>query len=100
MMHQVSENAEFMAGQLHGIAADRHAGGSHIQRERVLARPGMTAERLDSLLARQTPDAEKRRRADYVVDTGGTIAETQAQIDRIVELLKARTGSAYATYWT
>ena len=73
---------------------------AEMQRARVLARPGMTAERLDSLLARQTPDAEKRRRADFVVDTGSTIAQTQTQIDRIVEQLKGRTGSAYATYWS
>ena len=70
------------------------------QRERVLSRPGMTAEKLDSLLSRQTPDAEKRRRADFVVDTGKTIEETQAQIDRIVDTLRARTGTAYATYWS
>ena len=71
-----------------------------MQRARVLARPGMTPEKLDSLLARQTPDAEKRRRATFVVDTGGTIPETQALIDRIVEQLRARTGSAHATYWS
>jgi dephospho-CoA kinase len=70
------------------------------QRARVLARPGMTAEKLDSLLSRQTPDAEKRKRANFVVDTGAAIAATQAQIDRIVEELKGRTGSAYATYWS
>lgn len=73
---------------------------AEMQRARVLARPGMTAEKLDTILARQTPDAEKRRRADFVVDTGATIPETQAQIDRIVEQLKGRTGSAYATYWS
>ena len=71
-----------------------------MQRARVLARPGMTPEKLDTILARQTPDAEKRRRADFVVDTGKTIPETQAQIDRIVEQLKGRSGSAYAAYWS
>jgi dephospho-CoA kinase len=71
-----------------------------MQRARVLARPGMTPEKLDTILARQTPDAEKRRRADFVVDTGQTIPETQAQIDRIVEQLKGRPASAYATYWS
>jgi dephospho-CoA kinase len=71
-----------------------------LQRARVLARPGMTPEKLDTILARQTPDAEKRRRADFVVETAGTIPETQAQIDRIVEQLKSRSGSAYAAYWS
>jgi dephospho-CoA kinase len=55
-----------------------------VQRRRVLERPGMTAAKLDRLLARQIPDAEKRRRADFVVDTNGTLAETQAQIDAII----------------
>lgn len=73
---------------------------AELQRARVLARPGMTPEKLDTILARQAPDAEKRRRADFVVDTGKTIPDTQAQIDRIVEQLKGRSGSAYATYWS
>lgn len=42
----------------------------HVQRARVLARPGMTAEKLDAILAAQMADAEKRRRADFVVETG------------------------------
>lgn len=71
-----------------------------MQRARVLARPGMTAEKLETILARQTPDAEKRQRADFVVDTAKTIPETQAQIDRIVEQLKDRSGTAYAAYWS
>jgi dephospho-CoA kinase len=69
------------------------------QRRRVLSRPGMTAERLDMLLARQTSDAEKRRRADFVVDTRGTVADTQAQIDQILATLAARHGTAFAHAW-
>lgn len=69
------------------------------QRARVMQRPGMTAEKLEQLLSRQMPDAEKRRRADFIVDTGGTFAETDAQVDNIVESLKDRTGTAFETYW-
>lgn len=55
-----------------------------VQRERVLARPGMTGARLDAILARQTPDAEKRARADYVIDTGGSIERTRARVAEII----------------
>jgi dephospho-CoA kinase len=70
-----------------------------VQRERVLARPGMTAERLESLLAQQLSDAEKRRRADFAVDTGGTIAESERQVDAIVGQLLGRKGLAYTRHW-
>jgi len=69
------------------------------QRRRVLARPGMTAEKLAAIVARQMPDDEKRRRADFVVDTSGTIAESQAQVDAIVAHLAGRQGTAYAQHW-
>ncbi|MDI1280311.1 dephospho-CoA kinase [Brevundimonas sp.] len=55
-----------------------------IQRHRVLARPGMTVERLDAILARQIPDAEKRRRADFVVDTGHGLGPARARVAEIV----------------
>ena len=58
-----------------------------VQRERVLARPGMTAGKLDSILARQMPDPEKRRRADFVVDTGTDLSTTNAQVREILACL-------------
>jgi dephospho-CoA kinase len=69
------------------------------QRERVMQRPNMTPQKLAQVLARQMPDAEKRARADFIVDTGGTFAETDAQVDNIVESLKGRAGTAFATAW-
>ena len=70
-----------------------------LQRERVLARPGMSLEKLEQILARQLHDTEKRARADFIVDTGGTIAESAAQVDKIVESLQGRGGEAYAKHW-
>ena len=72
---------------------------AHLQRQRVLQRPAMTPEKLEQMLARQMSDADKRARADFVVDTGGTFAESDAQVDRIVESLKGRQGTAFAQYW-
>jgi dephospho-CoA kinase len=69
------------------------------QRARVMQRPSMTLEKLQQVLARQMPDAEKRARADFVVDTGGTLDETAAQVDNIVESLRGRAGTAFARAW-
>jgi dephospho-CoA kinase len=69
------------------------------QRERVLRRPNMTIEKLEQMLTRQMPDAEKRARADFIVDTSGSLAETELQVDRIVESLKGRSGTVYGNVW-
>jgi dephospho-CoA kinase len=69
------------------------------QRERVLRRPNMTLDKLEQVLARQMPDAGKRARADFVVDTGGSLDETAAQVDSIVESLRGRAGTAFARAW-
>lgn len=58
-----------------------------VQRARVLARPGMTADKLDAILARQLPDAEKRARADFVIPTGGSVEETRRAVRRILACL-------------
>jgi dephospho-CoA kinase len=58
-----------------------------VQRERVLARPGMTAAKLDAILARQMPDADKRARADFVIDTGGDLSTTEARVRDILACL-------------
>lgn len=55
-----------------------------IQAERVLARPGMTRKRFDAILARQMPDAEKRARADFVIDTGQGLEAARAEVEAIV----------------
>lgn len=60
-----------------------------VQRARVLARPGMTPGRLDAILARQTPDAEKRRRADFIVDTGRGMDDACDQVRAIVATVLA-----------
>ena len=57
------------------------------QRERVLARPGMTEERFAKIRALQMPDAEKRARADFVIPTGGSLAETNATVRSIIACL-------------
>jgi len=60
---------------------------AHIQRRRVLARPGMTARRFEAILARQLPDAQKRARADVVIPTGGSLAATRRAVRRILACL-------------
>ncbi|MEM1400535.1 MAG: dephospho-CoA kinase [Pseudomonadota bacterium] len=59
------------------------------QRERVLARPGMTEEKFEHILGLQTPDETKRAKADHVIDTGTTLEETRAQVRQLVASLQA-----------
>lgn len=55
------------------------------QRERVLARPGMTSEKFDRIVAGQLPDAEKRRRADYIIETDSDLEETRQQVRNVID---------------
>jgi dephospho-CoA kinase len=66
-----------------------------VQRQRVLARPGMTPEKLDAILLKQMPDAEKRSRADFVVDTSKGLAHAEAQVVAIIDALKHREGKIW-----
>jgi len=59
-----------------------------VQRARVLARPEMTAEKFEAILARQTPDAEKRARADFVIDTGQGLDHARRQVRDLLTLLR------------
>ena len=64
------------------------------QSARVLVRPGMTEQRFAEILALQTPDAEKRARADYLIDTGVTLQQTRAQVADLVDKLASAASQA------
>lgn len=59
-----------------------------VQRARVLARPDMTPEKFAHILSLQTPDAEKRRRADHIIDTGQSLAETERDVIALIGRLR------------
>ena len=63
-----------------------------VQRERVLARPGMTEEKFARILDRQMADEEKRARADFIVDTSGSLENTRKQVDAILACIGLRAG--------
>lgn len=65
---------------------------AEIQKERVLEREGMSVEKLRAILVRQMPDADKRVRADFVVDTGSDLSTTEAQVRNIIACLGLPTG--------
>jgi dephospho-CoA kinase len=61
-----------------------------IQRERVLARPGMSEEKFSSILAKQVPDAEKRRQADFIIDTGNGFEAARKSVEAVIGELLVR----------
>jgi dephospho-CoA kinase len=65
-----------------------------VQRERVLSRPGMTEEKFLKILAKQVPDGEKRRMADFVIDTGGGMQAAREQVANIIEKLTGKRPAA------
>ncbi len=70
-----------------------------LQRQRLMKRDNLTREKLEKLIARQMPDAEKRAKADFVVDTSGEIPAGRAQLDVIFKQLADRPGAAFARHW-
>lgn len=65
---------------------------ANVQRQRVLGRQGMSEAKFEAILGRQMPDEEKRRRADFVIDTGTDLSTTEAQVGQILDCLGLRSG--------
>jgi dephospho-CoA kinase len=68
-----------------------------MQRERVLARPGMTVEKFEAILKKQIADSLKRAQADFVVDTSKGLAHAEAEVVAIIDALKHREGKIWKT---
>ncbi len=64
-----------------------------VQKARVMARAGMTDERFSAIMARQVPDIEKRRRADFVIETGDGLEPAQAQVSAVIAALAKRSAA-------
>ncbi len=69
-----------------------------VQRERLAGRRDLSPEKINDLLGRQMPDAEKRSRADFVVDSSGPLKDTRGQLDRIIATLRERDGDKIAIW--
>lgn len=67
-----------------------------LQRTRVLARPGMSEERFADILSKQVPDAEKRKRAEFIVDSSISVEDAETQVRAILEAIDGRVGRALA----
>lgn len=63
---------------------------AEVQRKRVLARPDMTPEKFAHILSLQVPDVEKRARADYIIDTGTTLSQTEQAVRTLIEQLRSQ----------